>query len=87
MCLAVEFFLFIFIINRSLTAKSKLGGKKVHKCVDKNYLKKKQNFMVGNVHRVRGGRTRWVDSEVRRHHALKKVKMSREIKIKRVRSA
>ena len=39
MSLAVEFFLFIFIINRSLTATSKLGGKKVHKCVDKNYLK------------------------------------------------
>ena len=75
MSLAVEVFLFIFIINRSLTATTKLGGKKVHKSVDKNYLKKKQNFVVENVHRVRGGGTRGVDSEVRRHRALKKGKM------------
>ena len=71
----VECFLFIFIINRSLTATSKLGGKKVHKCVDKNYLKKTQNFVVENFHRVRGGGTRGVDSEVGSHRALKKVKM------------
>ena len=75
MSLAVEFFRLIFIINRSLTATSKLGGKKVHKCVDENYLKKTQNFVVENVDRVRGGWTRGVDSEVRRHRALKKVKM------------
>ena len=72
MSLAVEFFLFIFIINRSLTAKSKLDVNKVHNCVDKDYLKKKQNFVVEIVDIVRGGGTRWVDSKVRRHRALKK---------------